>query len=205
VGPERGRSDARDNRERILTVARVAFAADGLDVPIREIARRAGVGPATVYRHFPTKEALLSAAFADEMALCSDILTEGLAATDPWDGFAFVIKRLIEVHALNRGFSRAFTSRLEGVEQLASERDRSLRALLELIRRAKDAGALRADFVVEDAIVTLMANEGLRAGTPEQRAGASRRFAALMLQSFRAHPVSDPLPPPVRLPLSMRG
>ena len=62
------RSDARDNRERILAVARAAFAAEGLDVPIREIARRAELGIATVYRHFPTKEALLTEAFAEQMA-----------------------------------------------------------------------------------------------------------------------------------------
>ncbi|MFI5956378.1 TetR/AcrR family transcriptional regulator [Cryptosporangium sp. NPDC051539] len=195
------RADARDNRERIVEVARVMFARDGLDVPIREIARRASVGPATVYRHFPTKEALLTAAFADEMALCSDIVEEGLAVCDPWDGFAFVIARLLEVHALNRGFSRAFTSEPAG---LGAERDRSLRGMLELIRRAKDAGALRADFVLEDAILVLMANEGIRADSPQQQAAASRRFAALMLQSFRPDPGGAPLPPPVRLPLAAR-
>ncbi|MGH3502353.1 MAG: helix-turn-helix domain-containing protein, partial [Nocardioidaceae bacterium] len=54
--PHTQRSDARDNRERILGAARAVFAVDGLNVPMREIARRAGVGPATLYRHFPTKE-----------------------------------------------------------------------------------------------------------------------------------------------------
>ncbi|TQS46156.1 TetR/AcrR family transcriptional regulator [Cryptosporangium phraense] len=194
------RADAQDNRSRILAVARAAFAADGLEVPIREIARQAGVGPATVYRHFPTKEALLAEAFADERALCSEIVAEGLAAEDPWDGFSGVILRLLEVHALNRGFSRAFNATL-GV---AAERDRSLRGMLELIRRAKLAGALRSDFVLEDAILALMANEGIRAESPAQRAAASRRFGALMLQSFRAIPDPGPLPPPVRLPLAAR-
>ena len=189
------RSDARDNRGRILAAARASFAAGGSDVPIREIARRAEVGVATVYRHFPTKEALLTEAFADRMASCSTILEEGLAADDPWRGFSLVIERLMEVHALDRSFA------LPRADAIA-ERDRNLRLLLELIRRAKQAGPLRKDFVLEDISLALMANEGIRVKSPALRMAASRRFAALMLQSFQANPVPAPLPPAVRLPLS---
>ncbi|MET1071374.1 MAG: helix-turn-helix domain-containing protein [Umezawaea sp.] len=196
------RSDARDNRERILAVARSAYAADGLDVPIREIARRAEVGVATVYRHFETKEALLTEAFAERMASCSVIVEEGLAAADPWDGFSLVVSRLMEVHALDRGFARAFTSQLAKAPDFVAERDRTLRLLLELVRRAKAAGPLRADFVLEDISLALMANEGIRAESPAMRVAASRRFAAFMLQSFRSDPVPAPLPPAVRLPLT---
>jgi AcrR family transcriptional regulator len=199
------RSDARDNRARILAVARVAFATEGLDVPIREIARRAEVGPATVYRHFPTKEALFAEAFAESMAICSTVVEEGLAAADPWQGFCLVVERLMEVHALDRGFSRAFTSELPAaVEYFTADRDRTLRLLLELIRRAKAAGRLRADFVLEDIVLALMANEGIRAESREMRVAASRRFAALMIQSFQAGSEPVPLPPAVRLPLSVR-
>jgi AcrR family transcriptional regulator len=60
-------------------------------VPFREIARRAQVGPATVYRHFPTKEALLAEAFVEQMARCSALVEEGLSAGDPWSGFCLVI------------------------------------------------------------------------------------------------------------------
>ncbi len=196
------RSDARDNRERILAVARLAFAAEGLDVPIREIARRAEVGPATVYRHFPTKEVLLAEVFAEQLTLCSEIVADGLAAADPWQGFRLVVERLLEMHALDRGFSRAFTSRLPREAGFAADRDRTLRLLRDLIRRAKEAGGLRADFVLEDLVLALMANEGIRADSPEARAAASRRFAALMLQSFQADPVPERLPPAVRLPLT---
>ncbi|MFC4121599.1 TetR/AcrR family transcriptional regulator [Nonomuraea zeae] len=199
------RSDARDNRVRILAVARAAFAAEGLDVPIREIARRAQVGVATVYRHFPTKEALFAEAFAEPMATCSAVVEEGLKAADPWRGFCLVIEKLMEVHALDRGFSRAFTSRLPAAaDYFTADRDRTLRLLLELIRRARRTGELRADFVLEDLVVALMANEGIRAESPGMRVAASRRFAALMIQSFRANPVAAPLPPAVRLPLSAR-
>jgi AcrR family transcriptional regulator len=194
------RSDARDNRERILAVARVAFAADGIDVPIREIARRAQVGVATLYRHFPTKEALLTAAFADQMTSCASIVEQGLAHDDPWRGFTSVVEKLMEVHARDRGFARAFT-RLPAAAGLVAERDRALRLLLDLIRRAKDAGELRADFVLEDLVLALMTNEGIQAVPPERRAAASRRFAALMIQAFHTGPGLAALPPAVRLPL----
>jgi AcrR family transcriptional regulator len=196
------RSDARYNRGRILAVARAAFAAQGLDVPIREIARLAEVGVATVYRHFQTKEGLLTEAFAEQMASCSAVVEEGLAASDPWSGFRLVIEKLMEMHALDRGFARAFTSQLPQAADFAADRDRTLRLLLTLVRRAKEAGTLREDFVVEDISLALMANEGIRAESPGMRVAASRRFAALMIQSFQANPVRMPLPPAVRLPLS---
>lgn len=196
------RSDARDNRERILAVSRVAFAAEGLDVSIREIARRCELGVATVYRHFGTKEALLTEAFAEQMASCSSVVEAGLAADDPWTGFRGVIERLMQIHALDRGLARAFTSRLPAADDLAADRDRTLGLLLELMRRTKRAGDLREDLELEDVVVALMANEGIRAESPALRVAASRRFAALMIQSFQAVPVAATLPPVVRLPLS---
>ncbi|PJJ62302.1 TetR/AcrR family transcriptional regulator [Compostimonas suwonensis] len=198
------RSDARDNRARILAVARGAFAAEGIDVPIREIARRAELGVATVYRHFPTKDALLAEAFAEQMASCVEIVEEGLAESDPWNGFCRAIEKLMVLHALDRGFARAFTSQLPDATGFVAERDRSLLLMLELVRRAKATGTMRSDFVLEDVSLALMANEGIRADSPELRAAASRRFAALMIQSFQAEPVRMPLPPAVRLPLSRR-
>ncbi|MEU4513274.1 helix-turn-helix domain-containing protein [Nonomuraea wenchangensis] len=193
---QKSRSDARDNRARILAVARAAFAAEGPGVPIREIARRAQVGAATVYRHFPTKEALLAEVVAEPMALCSAVVEEGLAEADPWRGFCLVTERLMETRAGGRGLPGALTSRLP---YLGAERERTIRLLLRLVRRAKEAGGLRADFVLEDLVLAMTASEGIRAGSPELRAAAARRFAALMIQSFRADPVPAPLPPTVRL------
>jgi AcrR family transcriptional regulator len=192
------RSDARDNRELILAAARAAFAAEGVDVPIRVIAQRAELGVATVYRHFPTKDALFTAAFAEAMTTCSTVVDEGLAAADPWAGFCLVIERIMESRAT--GVARAVAGRLAA--HLTADRERTLRSLLQLLQRAKETGQLRADLVLDDIVLAIMANDGIRASSRASRVAASRRFAALMIQSFRADPVPTPLPPAVRLPVT---
>jgi AcrR family transcriptional regulator len=184
---ESRRSDARDNRVRVLQAAREAFAAGGLQVTIREIARRSGVSAATIYRHFGAKDELLSAAFADQTASCSSILQEGLDAQDAWAGFCLAFDRLVTVHALDRGFA-------PGAEA-TTDRDRTTAMLMSLIRRAQRDGSMRSDLRLQDVVVALMAHEGIRAGSPAQHVAASRRLAALLLQSFRANPVVTPLPP----------
>jgi AcrR family transcriptional regulator len=193
--PRNLRSDARDNRDRILDATRSAFLTDGLDVPIREIARRAEVGPATVYRHFPTKEMLVAAAFTDQMLAWRSILDEGLADPDPWHGFCVTVEKLCELQARDRGFIAAFKSAFPRAMDFAANRSSSLTSAAELIRRAKDAGRLRPDAVLEDLILMIMANAGINASTPAAGIAASRRFAALMIQAFQASPAPSPLPP----------
>jgi AcrR family transcriptional regulator len=193
------RSDARDNRDRILDAARAVFAADGLTVPMREIARRAGVGPATLYRRFPTKEMLVTEAFTDQMHACNAIVDEGLADPDPWHGFRGVIEKICELHARDRGFTAAFMSAYPNAIDFAASRDHALSSFAELARSAKDAGHLRPDFVLDDLILILMANNGIRATSPAARVAASRRFAALAIQALRATPHTAPLPPAAQL------
>ncbi|WP_406639886.1 TetR/AcrR family transcriptional regulator [Amycolatopsis sp. WGS_07] len=177
---------------RILAAARMA----GADAPMREIARRAQVSVATVYRHFPTKDALV----AEELALCSAIVEEGLAEADPWQGFVLVLEKLTEAHAREQGF-RAFVAQLPERLDFPADRARTLRMLLELIRRAKESGDLRPDFVLEDLVLALVASEGIQA-EPDVRVAAVRRFTALLIQSFRTSPAAGPLPPAVRVPIN---
>ncbi|WP_433663791.1 TetR/AcrR family transcriptional regulator [Nocardia sp. CA-128927] len=193
--PHTQRSDARDNRERILEAARAVFVADGLDVPMREIARRAGVGPATLYRHFPTKELLVAEAFTDQMLACRSIVDDGLADPDPWHGFCRAVEQLCELQARDHGFSAAFMSAFPHAMDFAAIRTSSLTGAAELIRRAKDTGQLRSDVVLDDFILLIMANNGIQASTPAARLAASRRFAALMIAAFHSVPGSSPLPP----------
>jgi AcrR family transcriptional regulator len=197
--PHTLRSDARDNRERILEAARTVFVSAGLDVPMREIARRAGVGPATLYRHFPTKEMLVAEAFTDQMLACRSLVDEGLADPDPWHGFCLAIEKLCELQARDHGFTEAFMSAYPHALDFAAIRTSSLTGAAELIRRAKDTGHLRPDIVLDDLLLMIMANNGIHATTPAARLAASRRFAALMIQAFRTPHEPTPLPPVPRL------
>jgi len=192
--PHTLRSDASDNRELILHAARASFAADGLNVPMREIARRAGVGPATLYRHFPTKETLAAEAFESQLRACYVIIDEALADPDPWHGFCLVIERLFELNARNRELAVAFTAAFPKAINFAADREHALGSLAELARRAKDAGRLRPDFVVDDLILMLMASRGLHATSPAALVAASRRFAGLAIQAFQAVPESVSTP-----------
>ncbi|MFI6501989.1 TetR/AcrR family transcriptional regulator [Nonomuraea typhae] len=169
---------------------------------MREIARRAEVGPATLYRHFPTKEALVTDVFTEQMTVCATIVEEGLADPDPWRGFCRMIERMCEQHARDRGFTAAFVSAVPRAADFAADRDRTLGKVAGLARRAKAEGELRPDFVLDDLIMVLMANGGIRTGSPAAAVAASRRFAALLIQGLRAEPAIPPLPPAVRLPLT---
>ncbi|WP_062206484.1 TetR/AcrR family transcriptional regulator [Streptomyces sp. NBRC 109706] len=194
------RSDAGDNRDRILTAARLAFTAEGFAVPVREIARRARVGTATVYRRFPTKQALFNAAFAEDMTLCTTAVDEGLAAPDPWQGLSLAIEKLVTAYDGDARL-RAILMRLSRHAEFAAAHDRTVRGLLELIRRAKASGDLRPDVVLEDIVLAMQASHGVRATTPTAQATATRRLAALIIASFRATPDTTPLPPAARMPM----
>jgi AcrR family transcriptional regulator len=198
--PHNLRSDARDNRELILATARAVFAAEGLNVPMREIARRAGVGPATLYRRFPTKQILVTEAFTEQLGACHAIVDEGIADPDPWHGLCLVIEKICELHTRNRGFTAAFLSAFPGAMDLAASRDFALRSVAELTRRAMNTGRLRPDFVLDDLILILMANNGIRAASPAAAAAASRRFAALAIKALEGSPDAVPPPPAPEAP-----
>ncbi|TDD13725.1 TetR/AcrR family transcriptional regulator, partial [Nonomuraea diastatica] len=182
------RADALHNRNRILEAAREAFAARGLDVPMAAIARRAGVGVATLYRRFPTRESLIVEVFADELSVCASAVDESLADPDPWRGFRTFIEKVATMQVVERGFSVALLTRFSAVEGAEDVRVRAERSFAELVRRAKAAGRLRADFDRSDLTLLLMANGGLATGPPEARLAASRRHVAYLLQAFRADP-----------------
>jgi len=154
-----------------------------------------GVGPATLYRHFPTKQTLATEAFTDQLCACRAIIDEGLADPDPWHGFCLVIEKVCELHARNRGFAAAFGSAFPDAMDVTTGREYAVNSVAELARRAKDAGHLRLDFVLDDLILVIMANDGIHATLPATRVAASRRFAALAIQAFQASPEASPLPP----------
>lgn len=184
--PQMLRSDAQDNRDRVLAAARELFAERGLDVTMREVARRAEVGPATLYRRFPTRFDLVQAVFADEVRLCEKIVDDGCADPDPWRGFCSVIEHVSVLNGRNQGFVDAFISANSEPAGYAAHRDTALRALASLARRAQAAGALRRDFTIDDLVLVLLAGRGLASLPQSRREAAARRFAALAIDAFRA-------------------
>ncbi|TCK26218.1 TetR/AcrR family transcriptional regulator [Pseudonocardia endophytica] len=196
------RADARRNRDRIVDVARTLFADRGLDVPMTAVARRAGVGAATLYRRFPTKEALVTQVFADQFARCVAVVDDALADPDPWRGLRDVVATLCAMQAADRGFCAAFVTAFPDAIDIGRERDRALSGLAELVRRAQEAGLLRADVTVDDLVLLLLANRGLVAGTAEEARAASRRLVGFVLDALRADRTHrEPLPPPVAVDL----
>lgn len=196
--PTQLRVDARRNRDRIIASAREAFAADGLDVPVTEIARRSGVGVATLYRRFPTREALITEVFADQLVACTNAVHHALEEADPWRGFCRVLEKLCEMQARDRGFSAAFLRAFPDAVPVHEERARAEEAFAELVDRAKATGRLRPDFTTDDLVLVLMANNGLVTDSVDEAVAASRRLVAYFVQAFQAR---APLPPPVRLGL----
>lgn len=192
--PQMLRSDARENRDRAVEAARSLFAERGIDVPMREVARRAGIGPATLYRRFPTKQSLVEHAFARELGECRAIVVEGCADPDPWRGFRSVIERISLLNARNHAFVQAFLSATPAAEEFTAHRAALIRLLAGLAGRAQAAGGLRTDFVVEDLVLVLLAGRAIATVPDPARPAAARRFAALAIDALRASDAHGALP-----------
>jgi AcrR family transcriptional regulator len=145
------RADARRNRERIMSSGRELFARDGPEAQMDEIAARAGVGIGTVYRHFPTKEALLTAMVRDRFAEFGEIATLAEETVDAREALETVMRRSAEAVEGDAGFQLA----MMGSNELEWEGIEDQKAVLaavvtRIIRRAVDAGVVRDDFTFED-------------------------------------------------------
>ena len=177
------RADARRNRAKVIEAARAAFAQYGLDAQMDDIARRAGVGVGTLYRHFPTKDALVRAMVADHMERMAE---RGRAALeeggDPWEGFAGFLRWCGEHQMHDRALGEVLASqptetftdavRSSGLEDVGAE----------LLARAHAAGAVRDDVTAEDIPVVMC---GLGAVRGSRGPEAGRRYLGLMLDGMR--------------------
>ena len=182
------RADAARNRRSIIETARQTFARRGLDAPLDEIARLAGVGNATLYRHFPSRQALIAAVYADAMRDIVDACGRALTEPDPWDAFAGHVRFVCRLQAENRGLADLLTTRMEGVPELERVRARAYRDFVRLADRAKLGGSLRQDFVPGDLRIVMMANAGLIHRTAEANPDAWSRLVELVLDGLRGSP-----------------
>ncbi len=141
------RADAKRNRDHVLDVANDVFAAEGLEVPIDEIARRAGLGVGTLYRHFPTKEALFMAIVLRRM---DQIVTDARAleaAKDPGAAFFGFLQNLIDEAPAKRDLMMALAGTGFDPHRTAAKTEAKL-AVGKLLARAQEAGAVRPDVLV---------------------------------------------------------
>ncbi|MFF3448755.1 TetR/AcrR family transcriptional regulator [Streptomyces sp. NPDC002667] len=184
--PRTVRADARDNRARILDAARTVFGEEGLSAPMRAVARHADLAPATLYRHFPTKQALIAQTFAEQRRACHAAVRDALAQSDPWYGFQGLIEQICELHAHSRGFGDAFMTAFPDSMDFTADRERTVRAVAEVARRAQETGELRPGFIVDDLILMLTAHQGLQHAPRPARLRDSRRFAAYVIDAFRS-------------------
>jgi AcrR family transcriptional regulator len=189
------RADAERNRESVIHAARAVFAEQGLDASTNEIARRAGVGVATLFRRFPTRDDLIAAAFAEKMNAYARAIDDALADPDPWHGFCAYIERVCRMQADDRGFADVLTLTFPTAKTFEKERKRSANALTELLERAKATGRLRDDFAHQDVPLILMANAGVVTATRDAAPDAWRRLVGYLTQSFAAE-AAQPLPDP---------
>jgi AcrR family transcriptional regulator len=156
TGPKPLRADARRNRDRLLEAARTAFAAQGLSVPLDEIARRAGVGPGTLYRHFPAKEALFEAVLHDRIQRLADEARALRSAPDAGAALLGFIDRLIAEAALKRDLVDALASVGAELNAGLAETGAQLRSeIRDLLVRAQRQGAIRDDIGIADLMAII--------------------------------------------------
>ena len=181
------RADARRNREKVVAAASAAFAASGLDAQVEDIARRAGLGVGTVYRHFPTKETLVSALAEQHFERLADTIETALDEQgDAWDIFSATIWRAATGAAGDIAWCEIIAGDPAAVAAAARGQERVAAATATLIARAQAAGVMREDATVQD-VRTMMCGFGHIAAA--QRAGAPldwKRYLAIALDGLRA-------------------
>lgn len=151
------RADAARNRARVLEVAYASFAEEGLSVPIDEIARRAGVGAGTVYRHFPTKEALFAAIVSNRLQQLTDRAAAFTQTKEPGEAFLAYLDLLVEDGGSDQGLADALAGTGFDLAAAIPEAEHRFMALLgDLLTRAQQAGAVRSDIGVKDVKALLV-------------------------------------------------
>jgi AcrR family transcriptional regulator len=155
--PEKAlRADAKRNRDKLLNVAHRVFMTEGISVSMDEIARRAGVGVGTVYRHFPTKEDLFGAVIVSHKARLIEEANQLLYHDDPGEAFFHYFARIIREGIANKAITDALVSSLN-IDAGRSEVARDFwRGIDNLLARAQQSGSVRADARIEDIKVLLI-------------------------------------------------
>jgi len=162
------RADARRNYDKLLEVSRAAFAEGGSDVSLEEIARRAEVGIGTLYRHFPTRQALLEAVYVDEVEALGRSASE-LADLPPWEALSSWLRRYVS-YAVTKHALAAELAASVGAETTVFQlcKGAIFAAGEPLLQRAQDAGVVRLDTSFTDIARMVFGIAAIPASEPEQ-------------------------------------
>lgn len=181
------RADARRNRDRLLEVAVRAFSQDGPDVTLDAIAKEAGVGIGTLYRHFPTREALIDAAYRSELARLCDSAGDLLRESAPDQALRTWMDRFTEYMATKRGMGDALRALIaSGGDPFSESRGKLTGAIAQLLRAGAEAGTLRADVGPEDVLLSL---SGVSLATADSgRRDQVGRLLDLLMDGLRVLP-----------------
>jgi AcrR family transcriptional regulator len=179
------RADALRNRQQLTRAAIELFAERGIDVPLDEIARRAGVSIGTLYNHFPNRGALLDAVLPDWMGEVDHLAEVALADPDPWRGFAGFMDGLFAIQARNPSMNEAIARTPVGPVDVASECGRTGGVLESVVNRAKDVGVLRPDFTADD-LATMFGAMSKVIAMSDGNDAVWRRHLGFVLDGLRA-------------------
>jgi AcrR family transcriptional regulator len=179
------RADALRNRERVIDAAAEVFAAKGLEAGIPEIAALAGVGKATVYRSFPSKEHLVAAVAVERLAWITGRVTRALAEEDAGRAFEAVLVEIAERQADDGAVAGSLASDIH-LPELEAARATTQAAFEALIDRARATGALRADATADDLRVLFAGVSQVLRAEGERDPATWRRYGRLVADALRA-------------------
>ncbi len=188
------RSDAARNREKILAAASELFAESGADLSVNEIARRAGVGHATVFRRFPTKDDLVVAMFEERLMQVARVAEEACELEDPWEGLRTAMEHIAAKQVCDRGLFEAVATEVIGSPKLREARHRVMEPFARLLHRAQEAGAVRGDLEPQD-VIFLVTAAGHAAPCRIDLPDVWKRYLGVILDGMRPEG-SSPLSPP---------
>lgn len=181
------RADAERNRQAIICAAGSVLAQEGCGVTLEQIATAAGVGVGTIYRRFSSVEELMGVVLEERMRRYAERTEQAAeqALTRPWEAFRDYVMFILEQQARDAAFSDILLSPRGGTDLFRNEKARAFRASVQLVERAREAGAVRPDFDHSDLYLLQNANNGLLRDTRRTAPLAWKRFGEYMLQAFR--------------------
>ncbi|RWZ52698.1 TetR/AcrR family transcriptional regulator [Labedella phragmitis] len=178
------RVDARQNRDRIVDAAQDLFASEGLETPMSEIARRAGVGAATLSRRFPTRESLIDAVFERQLGWWMSAVDAVEKAPDAWVALSDLLEQACVEQAREQVCADLVVRAFFNGTSFDAEKA-ILRSTIErVLDAAKEAGTVRDDVVWDDIVLLIEANAGAANLVPSDSEASARRLAQHFLRSF---------------------